>query len=163
MLDPASFGITGLTAGVQQANNDYSGFGRGAGRLWESVTPQPPETFFNSTHSRRRRSCRQSFHQDPRYFYKGTGSIKSRTLYAIANAVICKGDNGRWQPNYSSVGGGLAASAISNFYFPAKNRDGAESIFANAAIGLAEEAAESIAQEFVLRRLTSHTQKAKTP
>ncbi len=37
------------------------------------------------------------FKQDPRYFYKGTGSVESRILYAIANALICKGDNGHWQ------------------------------------------------------------------
>ena len=43
------------------------------------------------------------FKQDPRYFYKGTGSRKSRFFYAIANSVICKGDNGRWQPNYSNI------------------------------------------------------------
>ncbi len=31
--------------------------------------------------------------QDPRYFYKGTGSTTSRALYALANSIICKGDN----------------------------------------------------------------------
>ncbi len=51
-------------------------------------------------------------HQDPRYFYKGSGSIPSRALYALANAVICKGDNHRWQPNYSSIIGGIAANVI---------------------------------------------------
>ena len=35
------------------------------------------------------------FHQDPRYFYKGTGTIRSRTLYAIGTAFVRKGDNGR--------------------------------------------------------------------
>src|SRR5580698_1183712 len=64
-------------------------------------------------------------HQDPRYFYRGTGSIRSRALYAMASAVICKGDNGRWQPNYSNVLGNLAAAGISNAYYPASNRNGA--------------------------------------
>jgi len=35
------------------------------------------------------------FHQDPRYFYKGKGSIGSRALYAISAAVIVRGDDGR--------------------------------------------------------------------
>jgi len=39
--------------------------------------------------------------QDPRYFYKGTGTIRSRALYAIAMTVMCKGDNGKWQVTYS--------------------------------------------------------------
>jgi hypothetical protein len=55
--------------------------------------------------------------QDPRYFYKGIGSTRSRILYAIANSVICKGNNQRWQPNYSAILGGLAAGGISNLYY----------------------------------------------
>lgn len=160
MLDPVSFGLTGLTAGLQQANNDYSGFGQGAsgyGKRYAADTG----AYFNSI-LLGGAILPSILRQDPRYFYKGTGSIKERALYAIANTVICKGDNGRWQPNYSSVGGGLAASAISNYYYPAKDRDGAETIFINAGIGLAEEAVENLAQEFLFRKLTSHTQKAKT-
>ena len=53
------------------------------------------------------------FHQDPRYFYKGTGSFRSRALYAIATAFVRKGDNGHWQPDYSDVLGSLAAGEIS--------------------------------------------------
>ena len=69
--------------------------------------------------------------QDPRYFYKGTGSKKSRFFYAVANAVICKGDNGRWQPNYSSVLGSLAAGGLSNLYYPASSRNGVGLTFEN--------------------------------
>ena len=72
-------------------------------------------------------------HQDPRYFYQGTGTKKSRILHAISNPFICKGDNGRWQPNYSSVGGDLASGAISNLYYPASNR-GVGLVFGNALI-----------------------------
>jgi len=61
-------------------------------------------------------------HQDPRYFYKGTGSTKSRVLHALGSLLIAKGDNGRWQPNYSSVGGDLAAAGISNLYYPKSSR-----------------------------------------
>jgi hypothetical protein len=42
-------------------------------------------------------------HQDPRYFYQGTGSGKSRALHAMSYAIICKGDNGRSQINYSGI------------------------------------------------------------
>ena len=63
--------------------------------------------------------------QDPRYFYKGTGSTRSRILYALANAVICKGDNGHWQFDYSGILGALAAGGISNLYYPASSRNGA--------------------------------------
>jgi hypothetical protein len=46
-------------------------------------------------------------HQDPRYFYQGTGSGKSRAIQAMSYAIICKGDNGRSQFNYSGIGGNL--------------------------------------------------------
>ena len=61
-------------------------------------------------------------HQDPRYFYKGTGTSKSRVLHALTSSFVCKGDNGLWQPNYSTVGGDLAAAALSNTYYPPSNR-----------------------------------------
>ncbi len=96
--------------------------------------------------------------QDPRYFYKGTGSKRSRLLYAIANSVICKGDNGHWQANYSGILGGLASGGISNLYYPAKDRD-AGLTFQNFAIGLGATAAANILQEFVIRRFTSNAPK----
>ena len=92
-------------------------------------------------------------HQDPRYFYQGTGTAKSRLRHALFSPFICKGDNGRWQPNYSSMGGDLASSAISNAYYPQSNR-GASLVFGNFAIGTAERMASGFAQEFILRKFT---------
>jgi len=94
------------------------------------------------------------FKQDPRYFYKGTGSIASRAMYAIANSVICKGDNGHWQANYSGNSGGIAAGGISDLLYPASNRSGVQVTFTNALIGTAGGAMQNLAQEFIVRRLT---------
>jgi Carboxypeptidase regulatory-like domain len=38
-------------------------------------------------------------HQDPRYFYQGTGTSKSRALHALSSPFVCRGDNGQLQPN----------------------------------------------------------------
>ncbi|HEY0309499.1 MAG TPA: carboxypeptidase-like regulatory domain-containing protein [Acidobacteriaceae bacterium] len=92
-------------------------------------------------------------HQDPRYFYQGTGTKKSRTLRALSTPFICKGDNGHWQPNYSSVGGDLASGAISNAYYPETNR-GPGLVFGNALIGAGGRMVNGLIQEFVLRKLT---------
>ena len=92
-------------------------------------------------------------HQDPRYFYQGTGTGKSRVRHAVLNPFVCKGDNGKWQPNYSSLGGDLASSAISNAYYPRSNR-GAGLVLGNVAINTAERVASSLAQEFILGRFT---------
>lgn len=92
-------------------------------------------------------------HQDPRYFYQGTGTTGSRIRHAMLSPFIARSDNGRWQPNYSSIGGDLAASALSNLYYPQANR-GADLMFGNFAIGTAERIGASLAQEFIIGKLT---------
>jgi len=64
----------------------------------------------------------QLLHQDPRYFRKGTGPIFKRFLYSAESTVVCKGDNGKWQPNVSNVLGNYISGAISNSYYPANER-----------------------------------------
>jgi hypothetical protein len=93
-------------------------------------------------------------HQDPRYFYQGTGTTRSRLGHAFASPFVCKGDNGKWQLNYSSVGGDLAASALMVAYYPQSNR-GAGMVFGQFAVSTAERELNATMQEFVLRRLTS--------
>jgi hypothetical protein len=151
-IDPVNFVLTGAIAGVQQADNTFSGYGQGAQgyakRYGASYADFAIGTFIGSA------ILPSLLKQDPRYFYKGTGTVRSRVFYALANSVICKGDNGHWQPNYSSILGSLAAGGISNAYYPAQNRDGAGLTFENALIGIGETAATNLLQEFVIRKLT---------
>jgi hypothetical protein len=119
-IDPVTFAIVGGIAGIQQADNDFSGYGQGAQgyakRFGSTYANLFAGTFIGSA------ILPSLLKQDPRYFYKGTGSVRDRSFYAIAFAVVCKGDNGRWQVNYSNILGSLAAGAISNLYYPAQNR-----------------------------------------
>jgi hypothetical protein len=151
-IDPVTFVLTGAIAGIQQAENDFSGYGQGAQgygkRYGASYADVVIGTFVGSA------ILPSLLKQDPRYFYKGTGSVRSRALYAIAQAVICKGDNGHWQPNYSGILGSLAAGGISNLYYPESNRNGTALTFENTAIGIGESAAANLFQEFVVRKLT---------
>jgi hypothetical protein len=151
-VDPVTFGLTGALAGIQQAQNDFSGYGQGAAgygrRFGAAYGNEVSGTFIGGA------ILPSLLKQDPRYFYKGTGSVRSRVLYAMANAVICKGDNGHWQPNYSGIIGSLAAGGISNAYYPAKNRDDAGLTFENALIGIGTTAAFNIIQEFIVPRFT---------
>ncbi len=94
------------------------------------------------------------FHQDPRYYYQGTGSTHSRLMHALSAPFVARGDNGHLQPNYSSIGGDLAAGAIANTYEPESNR-GVGLVFENAMIVTGGRMANAVAQEFVLRHLTS--------
>ena len=96
-------------------------------------------------------------HQDPRYFYQGSGTTKSRVFHAISSPFMCHGDNGQLQPNYSSIGGDLGSSALSNLYYPASDR-GANLVFQNFAITTGERMLSSLVQEFILGRLTHKRQ-----
>jgi hypothetical protein len=151
-VDPVTFGVTGVVAGIQQAQNEFSGYGQGtqgyAKRYGASYAGAVTGTLIGSA------ILPSLLKQDPRYFYKGSGGKRSRILYAIANSVICKGDDGHWQANYSSIFGSLAAGGISNLYYPAKDREGAELTFENTLIGIGETAAVNLLQEFVIRKLT---------
>jgi hypothetical protein len=162
-IDPVNFVITGAIAGVQQATNTPSGYGQGAQgyakRYGASYADLVTGTFIGGA------ILPSLLKQDPRYFYKGTGSVRSRVLYAIANSVICKGDNGHWQPNYSSILGSLAAGGISNLYYPEQNRNGAALVVENTLIGIGETAATNLLQEFLIRKLTPNVshQQSTTP
>ena len=99
-------------------------------------------------------------HQDPRYFYQGTGTTSSRLKHALFSPFICRGDNGRSQVNVSTLGGDLAASALTQAYYPDSNR-GVRFVLGDFAIDTGERMLSSVMQEFVLRKLTRRAQKAK--
>jgi hypothetical protein len=92
-------------------------------------------------------------HQDPRYFYQGTGTTGSRIRHAMFSPFVTRSDSGKRMPNYSSIGGDLAASGLSNLYFPRANR-GVGLVFGNFAIGTAERIGASLAQEFIFGKFT---------
>src|SRR5581483_5239368 len=94
------------------------------------------------------------FHQDPRYFYKGTGSVRSRILYAISAAFIARGDNGNWEPNYSNLLGNFGGAAISNLYYPRTDR-GASLVLFNGLAITGGDIVANLFREFVLKGITS--------
>jgi hypothetical protein len=152
LIDPVSFIVVGAVAGVQQSQNSFPGYGQGASgygkRYAASYGDLLSGTLIGSA------ILPSLLKQDPRYFYKGTGSKRSRVLYALANAVICKGDNGHWQTNYSSILGSLAAGGLSNLYYPAEDRNGARLTLENTAIGVGTTGAINLMEEFVVRKFT---------
>ena len=151
-VDPVSFALVGAAAGIEQADNHFSGYGQGADgyakRYGAGYADMVTGTFIGGA------ILASLLKQDPRYFYKGVGSRRSRFLYAMANSVICKGDNRRWQPNYSGILGNLAAGGISNLYYPRSDRTGAALTFANAGIATASTAVSNVFQEFFSKKLT---------
>ncbi len=153
-VDPVTFAFTAVVAGAEQAENEFSGYGQGAQGYAKRYGASYADSFIGTMIGGA--ILPSLLKQDPRYFYKGTGGTRARILYALANAVICKGDNGRWQTNYSGILGSLAAGGISNLYYPASSRNGAELTFENTLIGIASAGASNLFQEFIVRKFTPH-------
>src|ERR1700756_28708 len=100
--DPITLVGVGVLAGIDQAADRWGGYGQGAQgyakRYGATYADVFAATFIGGA------VMPSLLKQDPRYFYKGSGSKRSRILYAVvAGSVMCKGDNGHWQPNYSNV------------------------------------------------------------
>ncbi|WP_433984550.1 carboxypeptidase-like regulatory domain-containing protein [Tunturiibacter empetritectus] len=159
--DPVSFAIPAIIAGTEQSQDTFSGYGQGTAGYFKRFGASYGDGFIGNILGNA--ILPSVFHQDPRYFYKGTGTIRSRTLYALSTAFICKGDNGHWQPNYSFILGNFASAGISNLYYPSSDRNGAGLTIRNGLIDTASGAASSLIQEFVVKRLSRGIPKNPIP
>jgi Carboxypeptidase regulatory-like domain len=149
-VDPITFIGVGIIAGVDQATDrpEYVQGAKGFGqRLGASYADGFSDILIGGA------ILPALLHQDPRYYYQGTGTTKSRALHAISRAFVCKGDNGRMQPNYSTIGGDLASSALTMTYYPDSDRN-ASTVYESFLIGTAERMAANLAQEFIFQKLT---------
>jgi hypothetical protein len=153
-IDPFTFVGTAALAGIEQAGDEFNGYGQGlkgyGARYGASYGDVVVGTYLGSA------VLPSLLRQDPRYFYKGTGTKKSRVLYALASPFICKGDNGKWQGNYSYIAGNLAGAGIANLYYPAVDRDGPGAVLETAFVRFGENALSAVFQEFVFRKFTPH-------
>ena len=154
-VDPANLAINAAVAGYQYGINDFIGYGRGFSGYMKRFGANDADlavgTFVGGA------ILPAILHQDPRYFYKGTGTVRSRLLYALASTVICKGDNGKWQPNYSSIGGDVAAGALANLYYPSTDRDGVSLTIEQGLLGALSDGLSNVVQEFFFKKVTPHS------
>jgi hypothetical protein len=156
-LDWTSWIGISATAGIEQANNTYAGYGQGAagyGKRWAALFGDGRSSDYLSHYV-----FASLFHEDPRYFYQGTGTIKSRLYHAISNAWIARSDSGTNVPNYAYILGVMGSGALSNTYYPHANR-GVSLVFDNAILGAAGLAAGNVFQEFFGKRLTTNASRS---
>jgi hypothetical protein len=156
VFDPVSFLTVAGIAGAEQYKNIFPAYGggiEGYGKRYGAALATHVSADMLS-----RAILPSIFHQDPRYFYKGKGSIRSRALYAISAAVMTRDDDGRWKLNYSHMLGNFSAAAISNLYYPASDR-GASLVIFNGLSDTAGDAAANLLREFVLKGFTTHVPK----
>jgi len=150
LTHPVFFARTAALAGFEQAAGlrNYPQNTRGYGeRLGTGLADGATEGLIGNA------ILPSLLHQDPRYFYQGSGTKKSRALHAMFAAFICKGDNGKTQPNYSTWGGSLISSSISLAYYPSSDRN-AQHVFRTFGIGMGLHVGGGLVQEFILGKLT---------
>jgi hypothetical protein len=121
VFDPFEFILTGFVAGLNQASNSNPSYGQGmqgyAKRYGTAYGDNAIENFMASA------VFPSILHQDPRYYQLGHGGFWRRTEHAIGRVLITRSDSGAKQVNYSELGGGFAAAAISTYrYHPQSER-----------------------------------------
>ncbi len=150
-LNVTTFAGAAFIAGVNQAafTPRYVEGSRGYGeRLGSAYLDATTNIFFGGA------ILPSLLHQDPRYFFQGTGTKKSRALHALSSPFICRGDNGRTQFNVSSLLGDFSSSALTEAYYPAADR-GVSLLFTNALVTTLGRVGNAFVQEFLLSRYTS--------
>lgn len=149
-IDPITIAGTAFLAGLEQAGDQYPEFGQGAEgygkRLGAGYADVVDSTFLSGA------IFPVLFKQDPRYYYRGTGSTRSRLVHAIGNAVWCRSDGGKWEVNYSNIAGVFGGAAVASTFYPTTNPG--LFIASNGFIRLGESSLGGVIQEFVLRKLT---------
>jgi hypothetical protein len=152
-FDPVAMIGVGLAAGLEQATNTYAGYGQGA----EGYSKRFAAKFVDGrssdflTHA----VFPSLLHQDPRYYYQGSGSVKSRVIHAISSAFVTRSDSGPTVPNYSYFLGDIYSEVLSNLYYTKADR-GAHLVFTNTAVGLAGRVGTNLLREFFSKRLTTN-------
>jgi hypothetical protein len=115
-FDYPSYVLAAAFAGLSQLDNSNPSFGQGlkgyAKRYGAGIADQDLGNFMTEA------IFPTLLHEDPRYFRKVNGSVKSRLLWAVERVVVTKTDSGGSQFNFSEWVGNGTVAAIGNLYYP---------------------------------------------
>ena len=124
--DPWPFLLAGVLAGINQANDSFPEYGQGMEGYAKRYGASYSDAFIGNLFGNA--ILTSWWHEDPRYFQKGTGSATSRVLWAATSTVWCRRDNGTWGPNYANLAGNMVGAAIANVYYPESERTWGDTI-----------------------------------
>lgn len=153
-FDRGTFLLAAAFAGEGQLTNDNRSFGQGVKGYGHYFITSYADWSIGDYMTEA--VCPTLFHQDPRYFRKGTGSGMSRLLYAMGQIFWTHTDSGGHMFNFSEIGGNSAAVAISQAYYPDKRT--ASDAASKLAVQVGVDMASNIMKEFYpeVRRLLQH-------
>jgi hypothetical protein len=110
-----SYAIAAMFSLISQANNTNPSFGQGTEgylkRYASAVADQDLGNFMTEA------IFPSLLHEDPRYFRKVTGSVKSRLAYAVDRVLVTRTDSGHSHFNFSEWMGNGTVASIGNVYY----------------------------------------------
>jgi len=119
-FDYTAIVLPAVVAGYDLGTNATPEFGHGGvgyGRyLWHSVLDQTSENYFVEFF------VPAATHQDTRFYTLREGSVWHKAGYALTRSVITRTDSGGETFNTSEVLGSGMAAALSNAYYPSRER-----------------------------------------
>ena len=118
--DPWTIGITAISAGIGQAEDSPPEWQGGVEGYSKRFAAGYTDTFDGNLWGNA--ILTSWWHEDPRYYRKGTGSFTRRFVWAAGSSFWCKRDNGTWGPNYANVVGNIIGGTIGNLYYPPSQR-----------------------------------------
>lgn len=161
LFDPSTIAVSAIIAGGEQAANSYPGFGSGmrgyARRFGASYADGATGIMLSSW------VLPTVLHQDPRFLYMRSGTLRARVGNVLRQAVEQKGDNGRWQPAWSNTLGGVGSALISTTYYPAQDRSRGTIAAENFGLGVLSQAIANTLQQFVFNHVTTHKDAPPAP
>ncbi len=119
-FDYTSIVLPAVVAGYDLGTNQTPEFGHGGvgyGRyLWHAVVDQTSENYFVEFF------VPAVTHQDTRFYTLREGSAWHKAGYALTRAVVTRADDGHETFNTSEVLGSGMSAALSNAYYPSRER-----------------------------------------
>ncbi len=144
-FDPSVPLVAAAIAGISQAAKSQPDYGQGgrayASRFGAAAANIASANFFSTA------LLPTVFHQDPRFYRKGAGSIRSRFWYAISRELITRQDNGNPSFNISEVLGIGMQTALSDAYYP-QNDQTFSNTFSRFGISFGARAILNVLKEF---------------
>jgi len=113
-FDTYSIPLAAVLAAIAQAKNDDPSWGQGWLPYGKRLAAGYGDTVIGSFMTTG--VFPSLLHEDPRYFRKGTGTKKSRSLYALKRIFVIRNDRGGTEFNFSEFGGNAVAAGISLTY-----------------------------------------------
>ena len=136
--------VSGAFAGLSHLQNQNPSFGQGMagyGKRWAAAYgDQAVGNFLAEA------AMPALFHEDPRYFRRGEGSVPGRLGYAVSRVLVTRTDAGRRRFNCSEFAGNGLTAAAANLYYR-DDRDARDNV-QRLAVLVATDAFGNVLKEF---------------